>query len=415
MGNQSSSLTISDEQITELVEEREANGNTLLISTNKINANGPNDFEIYLSGSSQRGALLTRKDYSKDIWPKYFKYTRENIPVPLNSDETIEFISCGVDHVVIVTNYSKCYLFGDYKSTSSTKKRVPEDKHYCFPLNFKMNDFTKYSRLPGKITHLVSGMYFTILTDNLNRVWYSGNTGTDHLRSDKCIYEFVQLKINNEKEFLEPNRITHCVSGDQYAVFCVNEQLLFTTEKECNGVWKGPISEISKVDWNDDKQYFVKEVACSMSFTVVLTKCGKLFMSKHWFKELSFVKLTGSNFQINHIVSSYYNIFLIRDDNVIFELTQSKTLRKYYTLKEVIHDHVYFCSSNNGYWLNYFCGNKCYTITHPSQQEIILTTGMSINSTKVSGSMCVIFCKKKQNFGKCLLENKNFIDINVLK
>ncbi|KAL9656055.1 hypothetical protein ABK040_007673 [Willaertia magna] len=284
---------------TELIKEVDPfnNNNKFLIPTKKTNnTHSSNDFEIYLSGTSKRGGLMVGKsnnqhDYTKEAvpLPYFIKFTRETIPIPLQNDEYVEFISCGLQHLVIATNFSKCYLFGDYVYYSggiTTTNFI-----FCHPLQFKVNDNT----LHCKITHFDSGEQYVILKDELNRFWYSGKFAFG-CGEDEGYYEFLQLQLGELLDELKINKqITKMVAGGRHAAVCVDDKFIYCIGNNfCNQLGipqivanneddvqkKTEDFHFVKAQWNLNERYQVKELACSGFYTIILTKCGLLFTTK---------------------------------------------------------------------------------------------------------------------------------------
>ncbi|KAL9647530.1 hypothetical protein ABK040_006888 [Willaertia magna] len=258
------------------------------------------DFEIYLSGQSIKGGLMLGKsiiidgkeiDTSKtEILPYFIKFTKENIPITLQYDEYVQFISCGLQHSVLATNYSKCYLFGDFKYNMDFTE---SGFHFALNLPFKINENTLYN-LPCKITHLDCGEQFVIIKDELNRFWFAGKSGFGN--GENYFFEFLQLNNGSELQLdlTKSNNITKVVAGGRHAAICIDDKFIYAignnyhnqlgfgnsaTETFSSSVNVGGIDGFSfvKFEWNLKEEYRVKDLTCSGNSTIILTKCGKVF------------------------------------------------------------------------------------------------------------------------------------------
>ncbi|KAL9641491.1 hypothetical protein ABK040_013416 [Willaertia magna] len=428
-------------------------------TTNSTTSSTNNQFEIYIGGSILSGALLINsssiinKDNdqnnkypvsNEETWPYLIKFTKENIPIPLQHDEYIKFISCGYNQLVVSTNFSKCYAFGFYNST---------DEQFCGFLPFQLSKNNSLeNQLDCKITHLQCGEEFVILKDELDRLWYAGKThfGYDNDFDSNIVtsLNFTLLDLGDElKELLlsEKYKITKVVTGGRHAVVCVNDCLIFTIGnnyynqlghgrniKKIVTKKNGEDADIAsfcdffvKVNWNLDKTYRVKELICSGNETGVLTICGKFFRTAEPFGDddcsLKLIEIpnrivaVGANWN-NFVVATEndgnYKTYKVNSDmeeyqNPIFDHLKDK---KNNTSMKLV-------SGTNG---NDFCGlfneREVRLMDKTVWKEmIVLKTELPIISVTSAYNVTVVFCKKELvcDMQRKLFKTKGLFDIVI--
>ncbi|KAL9654806.1 hypothetical protein ABK040_008599 [Willaertia magna] len=445
--------SIPDTDLSPIVDQF---NNKLLIPTKKINyTHSLNDFEIYLAGNSTKGGLMIgkpniisnddKKEEEKNslqnsfdvenndkIWPNLIKFTRETIPIPLQQDEYVEFVSCGIQHLVLATNFSKCYLFGDYiygnNSSLSLNFIFGHPLPFDFNNNLNNNDKNNSSQLNCKITHLDGGEQFVIVKDELNRFWYSGkfNFGNG---MDKAYYEFLQLGMGH---LLNNDKITRVIAGGRHAAVCVDDRFIYSIGSNSSGQlgnvkvfmgvsdWEKKFDDyyFVKTEWNLNGEYFVKELACSGYYTLIMTKCGKLF------------KTTESG-PIEQILTDIIEkpLTIGTDWTSGFILLQNG--KCYKTNDGIQKENVKMLENFNlNSELKLSCGtgymSSCYALysndsakfaVNVCETEIVsLKPNLPIVHIKTSGEINLVYCcKKKVNvMQQKLHETKGLFDINFI-
>ncbi|KAL9641516.1 hypothetical protein ABK040_013437 [Willaertia magna] len=429
---------------------------TTTTNTNTSSTNNNNQFEIYIGGSTLSGALMINSSSiinndqndkypvpNDNTWPYVIKFTRENIPVPLQHDEYIKFISCGYNQLVVSTNFSKCYLFGFYSEPT---------EQFCRLLPFKLSkndDNSLQNQLMCKITHLQCGEQFVILKDELDRLWYAGISRFGYESGYGSLGEslnFTLLDSDDElKELLiQNNKITKVVAGGRHAVICVNDCLIFTIgnnyynqlgygrniKKLVNEVDITSYSDFFvKVNWNLDKNYKVKELICAGNETGVLTSCGKFFKTALPFSDdICSLKLIEIPNRIVTIGANWSNFFVMTEKEGYYDKVYSSSGFEKDEYQNLIFDHLKDKKNNtlNGTKLvsgtnsNDFCGlfneREVRLMDKTVWKEmIVLKTELPIVSVTSAYNVTVVFCKKELvcDMQRKLFTTKGLFDIDI--
>ncbi|KAL9658062.1 hypothetical protein ABK040_012300 [Willaertia magna] len=375
--------------------------NKLLIAKRKTNSKFPsNQFEIYLGEPNSN-------------WPYFSKITRETLPVPLEQGEFIKLISGGKQFIVIVTNFSKCYMFGDFLFTNASRNRIVGEL-----LAFKENDSNLLqNQLKNcKITHLDCGESFIILKDDLNRFWYAGKSCFGKFIGEhKCYYEFIQLNYGDLIDEIENNcQIDKVVAGEFHVAICVDDKYIYCIGNNFNkqlGISNDQIDSsqrklsdfsFKQSEWNLNAEFKVKELACSRGATIILTTCGKLFKTyQHWnYWELIVpVKLVsgvqkiltvGTNDQITTAISSKGRISLVEDGNTYLD-NASSTLNKCKFPNKLLEMKLGTGQGDSNYIISYI-ENEAKVMKIDSREIITLKTELPIHYVKTSEKYLIIFC-----------------------
>ncbi|KAL9645406.1 hypothetical protein ABK040_002605 [Willaertia magna] len=401
--------------LTTPLKEDEFQKNLLIPKEIKNTTISSNTFEIYLSGKSTKCGLMIGKGdienkiedfYNESSWPYFIKFTRETVPIPLQNNEYVKFISCGLQHLVIATNLSKCYLFGDYlygNNIYSGNKIKEQDYHYCFLLQFnKINTL--------RITHLDCGEQYVIVKDELNRFWYSGKNGFGEDYSETCFYSFIQL---NSGELQLNETITKVVAGGRHAAICVDDKFIYTIGNNYFnqlGTNRSPVKNKTKneyemcnyafvkADWNEDGNYIVQELACSGNATVVLTKCGKIFKSSQSSQQFTLInncqdKIIAIGTSWSEIVlatTESNKITLLGDYNEEFLETNDSIKSKLFGGREM----KLFSGTGDSESFGSFVGNQVKIFK--GSESVKIETQVPIKEIKFSGEIALIFCLKEK-------------------
>ncbi|KAL9653164.1 hypothetical protein ABK040_006380 [Willaertia magna] len=398
----------------------ELNNQLLIPPNNKTNNHySSTDFEIYLGGLSSRGGLMISDGLDrKETWPYFIKFTKDNIPVPLQNKEYVEFIKCGLQHLVIVTNFSKCYLFGDFKYNLVNYKIIT-----CQPILFKINSLPEL--LKYKITHLECGEQFTIVKDELNNFWYAGKSNFGSVK--EVYYDFTLLNGGQLLNDLNKNyKITKVVAGGRHVAVCVNDQIIYTIGNNYSNQLgiknKNTLLTVKNLNlsdfcfmkavWNLNGEYCVKELACSGSSTIILTKCGKIFKT---FKNRELLTLMtnivdqpitiGTEWEGATILLQnkklLYNDEIKDSTNILLENVNLQELKL--STGTCSTKEMFVCYSNN-------------EVKFKKKDEIInLKTKLPILYVQLSSEIYLVFCKKNRNeFQRKLFNAKGLVDIDFI-
>ncbi|KAL9648416.1 hypothetical protein ABK040_014037 [Willaertia magna] len=411
--------------ITPLITQIDKHQNKLLIpkQTHNFNFSSNNDFEIYLSGVSTKCGLMIGKgsitqneeeedkpilkDYFKESpWPYFLKFTRENIPITLQKEEYIKLVSCGLQHLIIVTNFSKCYLFGDISY------EINDHRHFAQLLPFQMNDNTLQNQLNCKITNLDCGEQYVILKDELNRFWYYGRNSFG-CGPNPVQFHFTQL---NRGELKETDNIKKLVAGGRHAAVNVNDKFIYCIGNNYYyqlGTHRNGSNVFVKADWNLDEKYTIKMLECSGNSTIVLTTCGKLFKTY----QSKYLTLVNSNERILTIGTDWSNMFFLTAKGSIWRVGDRVD-----DLKEVDSIKINLFTKNNNYKdIKLFTGtsSSCFGMFNEKEAFISrngskterLITNLPIINIKISGEIVLVFCSKEEKLSN--IQSKLF-NINGL-
>ncbi|KAL9648217.1 hypothetical protein ABK040_009221 [Willaertia magna] len=407
--------------------------NDQLIIPPSIREDNTNNFELYLSGYSTKGALMIGKElnhlYSrKSTWPKFLKFTQENIPIPLENDETIQLVSCGIQNVILVTNHSKCYLFGDFKFGSYFSSYCmikEEDFHYGTLLPFRMNNSTVCDKLNCKITHLDSGETFSIIRDDYNRYWYCGKR--NFTINQNVIFEFRQLN-NGELKLINNEKVTHFVVGGKHAVVCVDETTIFTIGNNFSSqLGKGQIlldnsfDKFIKVNWNEDKQLLVKQVVANGSSTIILTKCGKIFSTITSLNNniCSFQEVISPFVEdFNYLGCSWGCGYITSKSGGIYPIDEGRILNFTRIGGEEIK--LFTGTNNSSKAFGFYTDNEAQLFDNDYSFKVnssIVKTNLPIVYTKMSQELKLIFCARNNckdlQFKLKLFKSHRYEDITI--
>ncbi|KAL9650226.1 hypothetical protein ABK040_014882 [Willaertia magna] len=420
-------LSKNPKDLTTLLKDEK---NKLYIPDQQINHHTSpfGDFEIYLSEISRKGGLMLGKSInisgeikdtsSTTIWPYFIKFTKENIPISLQNDEYIEFISCGLQHLIISTNFSKCYLFGDFHYESNFSEN---GFHFGKVLNFKLNENIK-NKLNCKITNLDCGEQYVIVKDELNRFWYAGKLGFGN--GSKFTFDFLQLDggeltvdLNNENF----KKITKVVSGGRHVAVCLNDKFIYTIGNNYHNQlgfgnssgrkvkYSGITDDVKgfsfvKVNWNLNEEYCVKELVCSGNSTVILTKCGKLFKTMQTENgHICSVKLLKTtNRQPITLASQWSSIEYFTKDEKIYsigdydvDLNLNTDIKKESLFSSKHYNEMKLHKGTTSSYFACFIEREA-KITKKNTEEIVnLKTNLPIIHIKISGEILVVFCFRK--------------------
>ncbi|KAL9652957.1 hypothetical protein ABK040_015472 [Willaertia magna] len=393
----------------------------LYIPDQKTNQKRTNDdFEIYLSEESEKGGLMLGKainisgrrttTYSTKIWPYFVKFTRENIPIPLQQDEYVEFISCGYQHLILATNHSKCYLFGDFNCSSDREKGF----HFGTNLPFKFKETV--SELSCKITHLDCGERFVIIKDEFNRFWFAGKTGFNYS------YEFLQLDGGELDEDLNKfTKITKVVSGGNHVAICVDDKIIYTIGNNYNSQlgfgrnsnrivkYSEDVFDIKgfsfvKCEWNLNNEYQVKELVCSGNSTAILTKCGKLFKTMQTKDKamcsFQLINPISATMEVLTLGSQWSNVICLANDGNIYKIGDNDTdLQRDDFKKDLffIKQNLNKLKLSQGTTTTYLGCHTENEVRISRQNGVVsLKTNLPVSHVKISGQIMLIFCLKKQ-------------------
>ncbi|KAL9656524.1 hypothetical protein ABK040_005286 [Willaertia magna] len=424
--------TIFKTQIDEL-------NNHLIIPTNKTNnyLYSSTDFEIYLSGISKKGGLMVDNEkYCKErTFPYFIKFTKENIPIPLLNEEYVEFIRCGLQHLIIATNLSKCYLFGDFQFEDYNPNHLILGQQLLFKLN---NGDLINNQLNYKITHLDCGEQYVIVKDELNNFWFAGRTnfGNGH----DIFYEFNKLNGGQLLNDLNKNSlITRVVAGGRHLAVCMNDQFIYTIGnnyynqlgikkkseiKIYPNVEVNNLNEMSfvKAEWNLNGEYKVKELTCSGNATIILTKCGRIFKTLQSQELLSQINLI--NIPIITIGTEWNGALVLLQNNKFYKLSDYKSeysencfLIENANLMDIklstgtgSADEMFACYTDNQVK---FTEGSYEVLISPKTYE--LRTNLPIVHVQLSEEIYLVYCcKKKVNeFQSKLFKTKGLTDITI--
>ncbi|KAL9653079.1 hypothetical protein ABK040_006298 [Willaertia magna] len=414
--------TDQDLSLEERVDEL---NNQLLIPNYKTNYHySSTDFEIYLGGFSARGGLMISGFNRKETWPYFIKFTKDNIPIPLQNEEYVEFIKCGLQHLVIATNFSKCYLFGDFKYIIDNF-----DLNLCQPLLFKVS-YTP-NHLNYKITHLDCGEQFIIVKDELNNFWYAGKSNFGNSRK-VYYYDFTLLNggillsdLNSNKHYI----ITKVIAGGRHVAVCVNDQFIYTIGNNYSnqlGIrdYRKTLSKKSnlcdfsfmKADWNLNGEYYVQELACSGSSTIILTKCGKIFKTNEDQELLTLITdivdqpiSIGTEWEGAVILLQSQKLHLLLDDEIKVK-DSTGILLENTNLQELK------LSTGTGSMKEMFACYSDKEVKFKKKEETItLKTKLPIMHVQLSSEIYLVFCKKNRNeVQRKLFNTKGLVDIDFI-
>ncbi|KAL9653683.1 hypothetical protein ABK040_009158 [Willaertia magna] len=399
------------------------------------NFNHLNNFEIYLGGLSTKGGLMVGEKLNylflnKSTFPKFLKFTKNNIP--LQKNENIKLVTCGLQHVVLITNNSKCYLYGDlkygsYKKDSNTKYGVkPEDLHFGTLLPFKMEDNKVYNQLECKITHVDSGEVFVIIKDELNRFWFCGKSD---FGNGTTSYEFFKLG-NGELVIDKDNVVTHLVAGGRHAVVCVNDRIIYTIGNNYNfqlgkdsKLVHNSFDRFLKVNWNLEGKFLVKQIAACGGSTIILTKCGKIFKTVRSTENncaLDYIPCVvpcnsiGSTWTKGYATSKSGNIYVIED----FGVNEAKFK---FNTKGLNGEEIKLFSGNHSTFMLGLHTDNEVRITKFEDDEskeivAVFRTDLPIVNAKMSEEIILIFCARKDTHLQQLklFQIRGFKDINLM-
>ncbi|KAL9653564.1 hypothetical protein ABK040_000484 [Willaertia magna] len=425
--------------------------------TNHTIANS--DFEIYLGGMSTVGGLMIGsaiiineedenkkyKNYKLDsTFPYFIKFTRENIPVPLQNDEFIEFIGSGARYLIIITNLLNCYLFGNFLTEGKL------NYNFCKVLQFKINDNnTLQKKLNCKITHLVTAPQFIVLKDEFNRFWYCGKTNfgaySYYINYSDIIYnEFIQLNIGDtlQQELNnENNKVTKIVTGETHVLICINNKFIYgigNNKYSQLGVKQNETFNLNhtnldcinkynfvKADWNLNGEYTVKQLECSNDETIILTKCGKIFASTRHYYWNTF-KLIETTEKPIRIFIDCHNIRLLTENNQFLYMNGNYIGEDYSNFYELVQENKQMNNKQIKFgkalgiesakkWSAMYCDKDIYFMKD-NKDLITLRMDWEITSVCISGEINLIFCfKKKSNLFKQILFSsaKELSDIDI--
>ncbi|KAL9646139.1 hypothetical protein ABK040_008016 [Willaertia magna] len=310
------------------------------------------DFEIYLGGYNDTGALLLSKDYyeSKFNQSYLFKFTKQNIPIPLQDNETIQFVDIGLQFTILLTNLNKCYLFGDFYFGD-------KNPHFnFFQLKIKINENQIVDTFPNKITFLQCGEQFVIVKDESNTFYYCGipRFGIGDTRNQSVLYHFIQLNKGHLQTLQNgKDKITHIATGGRYFVCIVNNRTLYgigaNSEDQLGIPSESDYFRENEVDlslqttsmeqteetlkkfyflkslWNEDNYYKVDKLTCSGNNTLILTTNNTLLSTsieqnkkQHSFQIIPVATTLG---KIINMAGLWYSTFFLFEDGSIHSLS----------------------------------------------------------------------------------------------
>ncbi|EFC42933.1 predicted protein [Naegleria gruberi] len=256
------------------------------------------DYEIYFSGKSTNGALLTGSTEPKQLdgFEKFTKYDSDNAKkLSIPKDQALKFIDIGLQFTVIMTTRNEAFLYGDFVYGSSSASINPLGRQLSILMT--LTPEVKLNYFPDEPVAMLCGEQFVAVLDSCNRLWYCGieKFGT---ANSSCTYDFVEIGLKKylETEFVdEPTHITHFRVGGRHLCFCINNRTIISTGANYYGqlgIINTPdltppvppstvltvASTLSRYTfvktWNADGKYRVRDVACSGNMTAILT--GKL-------------------------------------------------------------------------------------------------------------------------------------------
>ncbi|KAL9658185.1 hypothetical protein ABK040_013097 [Willaertia magna] len=425
--------------------------NKLLILNQKTNDtfhNEKNNFEIYLSGINYNGILMLGKENSKlysttTIFPKFLKFTKENIPIPLQKDETIEHFENGNYFLIITTSFSKCYLFGNFLYANKF-----ESSHGKL-LTFQLEDKTIVNQLPCKITHVKSGISFIILKDEYNRFWYCGflnfNPYGHHVSFTFELLDRGELLVDLKKK--GGNRITHFEMFEKSAIVCVNDRYLYGIGCNENGQLglgsnenSTALKKFVKIKWNLNGNLKVKEIKFNCNSTFILTTCGKIFKT-------IFKKGNGKNCTLQCINENNYDeewnqiISMGSSDCYCYFLSKNGAIRflcykdNYLSNFKWTYDHINFngnleirkyfndfrsvklfqVNALKPFRIGLYNDKKAIIINYETKTITELTSNFLIVNAKIVGEIISLFCLRESNddgWRIKLLKNNVFCDVD---
>ncbi|KAL9648434.1 hypothetical protein ABK040_014054 [Willaertia magna] len=431
---------------TPLIKQIDKHQNKLLIPKQTHYLSSNNNFEIYLSGVSTKCGLMIgkgkvisqnekeekeeeNKDYFQEsTWPYFLKFTKENIPITLQKEEYIKLVSCGLQHLIIVTNFSKCYLFGDfiYGNNNYTGYGISEnDYHFAQLLPFQMNDNTLQNQLNCKITDLDCGEQFAILKDELNRFWYCGKYGFGN-GSNAMQFHFTQL---NKGELKEINVIKKVVAGGRHVAVNVNDKFIYcignnyynqlgTNRSNPNTEVLSTFSFV-KADWNLDEKFNIQDLACAGNSTIVLTKCGKIFKT---FQSNSILTEVPCNERILTIGTDWSNALFLSETGNIWSvgdyneaLGGSDNMKNYLFRTNNNYKEMKLFNGTGQTCFGVFNGREAIISDHSNTEKLI--SEFPVVNIKISGEITLVFCLKEgklNNFQSKLFNVRGLFDIDFL-
>ncbi|KAL9644620.1 hypothetical protein ABK040_015359 [Willaertia magna] len=423
MGNSKKSTGKNDKNDGILSLEQDEFNNTLYIPKN-INYYSSSDFEIYLAGLSTKGGLMLGENNDQFIkrstMPNFIKFTKENIPISLQTGETIQFVKSGLQFTILITNFSNCYLFGDFFFTEPVHVK-PHQCHHGLLLKFH-----KIKKLNGKIIPAVCGEQFILLKDEINRFWYCGkprfgtSEDTEVTKLKFKLLDNYETVIQNVKD-----KITHVSAGGRHAVVCVNEQILYSigNNYSCqlgfvneNNINTDNIDNLDyhgkfiKINWNERNDLFIDKINCCGNNTIILTKCGKLFATVSYETEpgkSSFQLIPCNGMNLCNIGTSWDYAFFTTSENKIYGYRANddklSTLEQLFGINQLMLDKDKETKISTGTNSNnifcYYTENEVIIKEHnftSLRNTYVLKTGLPIVEVLMSGEITAVLCRKKK-------------------
>ncbi|KAL9655473.1 hypothetical protein ABK040_011868 [Willaertia magna] len=246
------------------------------------------------------------------------------------------------------------------------------------------------------------------------------------LKEEHCCYEF-KLLDNGELILNNNNVVSHFVVGGRHLVVCVDKTTLYTIGNNSSSqLGKGcdnSFNEFIKVNWNEDKQYFVKQIAVTASATIILTECGKLFST---FKSLSnsfcSFKYIPASIIFKDISSSWNSFNAISENGIIYAIDKG-AIKELYLCGFNVEEENYKLFPGTFSYSKYFGIYTDYKFTALEFKEgkynaVSINTNLPIISTRLTGELKLVFCVKNSlsidDFQMKLYKCKGFKDITFL-
>ncbi|EFC49236.1 predicted protein [Naegleria gruberi] len=387
------------------------------------------DYEVYFSGKSINGSLLTGSLEAKklDGFEKFTKYgggDAKKILIP--KGQALKFIDIGLQFTVIMTNLNEAFLYGDFVYGSSSADINPLGRQ----LSILMTPEVKINNFPYEPVAMLCGEQFVAVLDSCNRLWYCGIETHIGTASNNCTYDFVEIGLKKylETEFNdETTHITHFRVGGRHLCLCINNRTIISTGAN----YFGQLGIINTPDlvpsvlpstvvdalysytfvksWNEDGKYRVRDVACSGNMTAILTECGKLFKTCNASEPIQAVVLDG--FSLTTIGGNWTHILAHTSKNQMMGITDNHVTEFFSESPIKNCDNLQISTgTNSNYTYFIYSNNELYEPRNPNP---VLKSSLPIVVCKMTSKATMVLCMNCKNNKSIVAMKRNMLQCTV--